>query len=123
MAEERQIQGRTGRQGQQGSYSLVLRAEDLREVYGVSAEQIGRMRADGRFYDELHKKRCEHFEAGYQDLTKQIESFEATCHAPSMKLLKLVVRTNQDEEAKKLLMLFNKTPSPKLRWRILGLSC
>ena len=59
--------------------------------------------------------RCKHFEAEYQDLTKQIESFEATCHAPSMKLLKLVVRANQDEEAKKLLMLFNKTPSPKFK--------
>ena len=67
VTEERQIQGRTARQGQQGSYSLVLREKDLHEVYGISAEQIKSMRADGLFYNKLHEMRCRHFEFEYQD--------------------------------------------------------
>ena len=116
VAEERQIQGRTARQGQKGSYSLVLRARDLKEVYGVDAERVKKMRADGAFYDELHKMRCEHFKTEYQGLTDQIKSFQETCHTPSVQLLQWVVhaRPGGVREAKKLLMLFNETSSAKI---------
>ena len=110
VAEERQIQGCTARQGQRGSYSLVLRASDLKEVYGVDAEQVEKMRANGTFYDELHKMRRQHFETKYQNLANRVKCFQESCHTPSVQLLQLVVCARQDDVQRinELLLILNK---------------
>ena len=114
VAEERQIQGRTARQAQKGSYSLVLRAQDLNEVYGVNAKQIEQMRANGIFYDNLHEIRCQKFEKEYQNLTKQIEKFQETCHEPSVNILQELSQQRDIQKATELLMKFNKPTSLKI---------
>ena len=55
--EERQIQGRTARQGKKGSFSLVLFEPDLTELFGIAEGELQRLTPD-RQYDLLKDARA-----------------------------------------------------------------
>ncbi|MFN7097405.1 MAG: hypothetical protein ACK4PR_07595, partial [Gammaproteobacteria bacterium] len=63
-SEETQIKGRTARQGQKGSYKMILLADDL-EKLGVTKNDIDLMRTNGTDYKLLDKRRNEFFEIEY----------------------------------------------------------
>jgi len=71
LSEETQIQGRTARQGNPGSYSMVLLDKDL-EKFLINEEDIKAMRDSGNYYDLLNKKRNDYFIQQYGDNKKQI---------------------------------------------------
>lgn len=71
LAEEIQIRGRTGRQGNKGSYSMVLLSDDL-EKYGILQPNIETMKASGIRYDVLHKNRNDLFEKLYPESVKYV---------------------------------------------------
>ena len=116
ISEERQIRGRTARQGQKGSYSMVLRNSDLQKTYGMSTEQVPSLRAGANFYDGLHSVRAEHFKTTYQCLTEKIREFKESCHQPSITLRELVIADGSKDEDKvrAVLKLFNISSSRKI---------
>ncbi|CAG9315944.1 unnamed protein product [Blepharisma stoltei] len=58
VSEETQIMGRCARQGQQGSFSMILLDNEL-EHFLISKLDIENMRNNGSFYESLNKKRDE----------------------------------------------------------------
>jgi len=65
-SEEIQIMGRTARQGQEGSYSMVLLDEDL-EKYCLKQPEITAIRASGVYHETLDKHRNEYFSRQYKE--------------------------------------------------------
>jgi hypothetical protein len=84
VSEETQIKGRTARQGDQGSYSMVLLKSDLDKF--MSMEEIECMMKADRWYDEIHQKRAKYFESNYAT-TMQFNEQVATEHAASINFL------------------------------------
>jgi hypothetical protein len=64
LSEEIQIKGRTARQGEYGSYSMVLLDSEL-EKYLIFEEDIKKMRSKGEFYNVLNQKRKKLYEENY----------------------------------------------------------
>lgn len=69
LSEEIQIKGRTARQGQDGSYSMVLLDSSLEKFLGVSyIKDINEMRANKKTYETLNLKRINMFDLKYKSL-------------------------------------------------------
>ena len=73
VSEEIQIKGRTARQGNQGSYSMIL-CEDELSRFGFTTEDLEAMQKSSGMYEKLDKKRREYFSKQYN---KQIEKAES----------------------------------------------
>jgi hypothetical protein len=71
VSEEIQIKGRCARQGDSGSYSMVLCDKDL-EHFSVREEDIEQARNSGVVYDMLDAKRNEHFRIKYNDISRYV---------------------------------------------------
>ncbi len=85
ISEETQIKGRTARQGDHGSYSMVL-LEDSLHVFQVTNELITRIKATGVYYSVLNDKRNEFFEMQYGEDTKFVDEAKKE-HQLAMKFL------------------------------------
>ena len=57
LSEEIQIKGRCARQGADGSFSMVINAETLRNDLQMTAEDIEEIRDSGRIWDRLNQRR------------------------------------------------------------------
>ena len=66
LSEETQIKGRTARQGNKGSFSMVLVLEEL-EKFGIREKELRVMKNTGSYYSTLNAKRCQHFERQYPE--------------------------------------------------------
>jgi hypothetical protein len=64
LSEEVQIMGRTARQGQQGSYSMVLPGKQM-EKFGITDEELARAHANSNLYELLNQKRNTYFNVQY----------------------------------------------------------
>ena len=71
ISEETQIRGRTARQGNQGSFSMVLLANEL-ELFAISRPDIERMVATKQIYKTLHDKRLKHFEVAFPESMRYV---------------------------------------------------
>ncbi|KAL4445289.1 hypothetical protein ABPG74_022102, partial [Tetrahymena malaccensis] len=73
ISEEIQIFGRTARQGQEGSVSLVLLESDLEKFLGSNYnQQLNSMRAQNNFYEKLNEKREKQVDSKYKDTNEFI---------------------------------------------------
>ncbi|CAL6025642.1 Helicase-related_protein [Hexamita inflata] len=72
LSEEKQIKGRTARQGNSGSYSLVLLDLEL-EKYGLLTKQIEEMKDKSQLYSTIDPKRRSYFEGKYPERTRNIK--------------------------------------------------
>jgi hypothetical protein len=72
ISEETQIKGRTARQGDHGSYSMVLLDKSL-EPFLITTQDIADMKSKGKFYSLLNDKRNKYFEQQYNEDTKFVE--------------------------------------------------
>ena len=70
VSEEKQIKGRTARQGEQGSYSMILLDQDL-EKFHITIDYINNMRKT--LYNLLHDKRIDLFHSHYEENRKYVE--------------------------------------------------
>jgi uncharacterized protein YegL len=68
MSEEIQIQGRTARQGKQGSYKLILLDKDLEDDFGINCGETGNW-PRGEFYSRL----CEARDTSLQNMYQSTE--------------------------------------------------
>lgn len=57
LSEEIQIKGRCARQGADGSFSMVINAETLRNDLQITAGEIEEIRDSGQVWDRLNQKR------------------------------------------------------------------
>ena len=86
VSEEIQIKGRTARQGEKGSYTMIL-SEKLLEKYLINSDDISKN--SQKIYDFLNEKRNTFFKTQYSESTKYIENIkeknkEATCFTASL---------------------------------------
>jgi hypothetical protein len=84
-AGEKQMVGRTGRQGNSGSVSYVLRDSDLTE-FGISQQDIQAARSPERLYDVLKEKRKAYNEKRSKQQEKQVAAAKRK-HDASMAML------------------------------------
>ena len=64
LSMEAQIKGRTARQGNKGSFGMVLRLQEL-DRFGIRAADADKMTSKNEIYDTLNSKRNTLFEAAY----------------------------------------------------------
>ena len=104
-SEEKQIQGRTARQGGQGSYSMVLIDEEL-EKYGITVDDIKEEDNKGKLYEFMVNKRLEYFEKEY----KENERFVAEAQKSHNQAVRIseTLKSGNEIELKKLLIEENR---------------
>jgi hypothetical protein len=66
LSEETQIKGRTARQGNKGSFSMVLLDQTL-ERFEIRDADINEMKSSGKRYSVINQKRCDFFEKQYPE--------------------------------------------------------
>ena len=74
MSEEIQIKGRTARQGENGSYSMILSLKDL-EKYLITSKNVEE-HADENKYKYLNEKRNTFFNLQYAENTKYVKTIK-----------------------------------------------
>ena len=103
-SEETQIQGRTARQGAQGSYTLILHRQELEKYFpGDAFEKVMQeMERTGHKYDVLDQARNAFFEGQYKDCERAVMNI-ASVHEKSEQFLFDLIQGNIDEVKKYLL--------------------
>jgi hypothetical protein len=89
-AEQRQHQGRAARQGQDGSFSMVMKQSEIIKKFGLTAEAIAEARRLGKLYSTISNARNKKFSDSYQKLVDDAGEVFNELHMPSMRLLQAV---------------------------------
>lgn len=76
LSEETQIKGRTARQGNKGSYSMVLLDETL-ERFDIRSAEIERMKATEKMYSTIDAHRTRFFEGQYPENMRYVDEIRA----------------------------------------------
>ncbi|ETO36876.1 hypothetical protein RFI_00186, partial [Reticulomyxa filosa] len=105
LSEEVQIKGRTARQGESGSYSLVLCDKSL-EKFSITQQDIQDARNAGNFYPMFNAKRSDFFKTQYAENKKFVE-YASKEHELGEKLI-TAVKKNDVNIVKKMLCERNK---------------
>jgi GTP-binding protein EngB required for normal cell division len=106
LSEETQIMGRTARQGNKGSFSMVLVDETL-ERFGISKLDIDRMKSTNTRYTTINKKRCNFFEGQYPDNIRYVKSISAD-HRLSQNFVDALLTPRRLDEVESFLLQRNK---------------
>jgi len=111
ISEETQIKGRTARQGNKGSFSMVLIDTEL-EKYGISLAEINEMKSTGKLYSRINQKRCQFFEASYPENMRYVDEIKED-HNKSTCFLDQIMAHKQGSEnhVKSFLLRQNKAPA------------
>jgi len=106
-AEETQIKGRTARQGDPGSYEMILLQEDVLNA-GTTAEQIATARSEKSLHHLLCHLRDSSHSSMVQGLIKS-EKSASQAHDRTMKLHQLLLNysPDNDKEIQQLITEFN----------------
>jgi hypothetical protein len=107
LSEQIQIMGRTARQGDTGSYSMVLNDEDLEKYLGTNyKEELRKMSDTASVYETMNVKRNEYFSRYNSSIIKAIDDVKLD-HEISQRFLNHL-RENDFDEVKKFLLKRNK---------------
>ena len=106
LAEEIQIKGRTARQGQKGSFHIILNEDEVIDQCKVTSEEIKQHQDNGDLYEWLNDIRNRVFAKQYDEARKYVEQLKPI-HQQS-EILAASLREKNVTEAKKKLLLFNK---------------
>ncbi|KAJ9461055.1 Protein translocase subunit SecA [Diplonema papillatum] len=85
LSDERQVQGRTARQGDKGSFGMVLDKKAL-ERFSIRDGDVQDMQRCGERYTAINAKRCNAFEKQYQECMRQAEAVRGM-HEEGMRFL------------------------------------
>ncbi|CAG9315973.1 unnamed protein product [Blepharisma stoltei] len=105
ISEEIQIKGRSARQGQKGSYSIILLDSEL-EKFSVQKEDIKKMKDRSSIYNDLNNKRNEFNQIKSENQSTYIEEYKAQ-HYESSNFLNFI-KNNDLEKVKLFLQTLNK---------------
>ncbi|CAL6025624.1 Helicase-related_protein [Hexamita inflata] len=92
LSEEKQIKGRTARQGKFGSYSMIIIDSEL-EKYGLKLQDIEDMKNACQYYSGIDQKRRDYFDGKYPERTRNIQSIKAN-HDRSNRFLEAIISGN-----------------------------
>jgi hypothetical protein len=92
LSEEIHIKGRTARQGDIGSYSMVLKEDELQR-FSITPTAVEDMRENGQYYSALHEHRQAFFEELYPK-TVHLAGEMCTDHMQSMKFVDHLLQNN-----------------------------
>ena len=105
LAEEIQIQGRTARQGNKGSYSMTLLDAEL-ERFGIGPEEVKAVGdGDKGKYDAIHERRVAFYDRHYSECVRNVDELKEQ-HRESERFLTALL-TNDAETAKAMLLQWN----------------
>ena len=96
-ADERQHRGRAARQGQEGSFSIVLKKSEIINKFGLTAAAIDEARRTGKLYETISDARNKKFAKSYQLLVDDSAEMVAKLHNPSMQLLNTIAQTRSTD--------------------------
>ena len=102
LSEETQIKGRTARQGDNGSYSMVLFDKKL-EKYQLFQNDISKM-SPSEYYAVLNNKRNQLFEDSYSETIKYVEKLKEK-HDASIEFINGLENKNQESVRNYLIKL------------------
>lgn len=105
LAEETQIKGRTARQGNKGSFSMVLLDTEL-EKFGIRASELEHMKRGGKYYSTIHELRCRFFDSQYPETMRYVDDIKRD-HAQAVSFLSDLI-ARRKEEIKAFLLERNK---------------
>lgn len=94
LSEETQIKGRTARQGERGSFSMVLILEEL-ERYGLRSDDIEIMKKKSELYTRLNIARCVFFQQQYSESLRYVDEIK-TDHDDAMEFLDALFRDDMN---------------------------
>ena len=92
LSEETQIKGRTARQGNKGSFSMVLLDQTL-ERFGIRDADINDMKSSGKRYSVINQKRCDFFERQYPENMRYVGEIKED-HAKAESFLSSLISGN-----------------------------
>ena len=75
-SEETQVKGRTARQGNKGSFSMVLLLSEL-EKFGILEKQVKEMISTEKIYDTLHERRVDFFDAKFPESIRYVDEIKS----------------------------------------------
>ncbi|KAL4496498.1 hypothetical protein ABPG72_014728 [Tetrahymena utriculariae] len=103
-SEEIQAKGRTARQGEEGSYSIILEI-DMIQAFLKSDEEKHKMSQNGLIYDIIDSNRQANFENDFESNMQYNQKTSITNHKQSETFLTLLKNSKQAEVKKYLLQL------------------
>jgi preprotein translocase subunit SecA len=104
LSEETQIMGRTARQGDRGSYSMVIKRSQL-ETIKMTSEDIDTMIDTNKLYETLDRFRSEFFREKYEKSKKNMDDVKSK-HQESMRFVDNIAN-DRIHEAKEFLIQTN----------------
>jgi hypothetical protein len=116
VSEETQIMGRTARQGNNGSYSMVLLEGDL-EKYGIQPATVVTMKATNSIYKTINEHRNLYYNVQYPKDTLYVEDIKKD-HLLSTQFLTALTAGNLPEVKKFLLEQNKSNRRTRSMWRI-----
>jgi hypothetical protein len=106
LSEETQIKGRTARQGNKGSYSMVLLDQRL-ERFRIREEDIVKMKTSGERYSTIDQMRCKFFEDQYPENMRYVDNIRND-HVKSAAFLTSLISGNNMKQIQAFLLDRNK---------------
>ncbi len=89
ISEETQIKGRTARQGNTGSFSMVLVESEL-ERFCLRESNLQQMKSTGKLYDMINQFRCAFFDRQYAESMRYVDDIK-TEHSEAQVFLKALI--------------------------------
>ncbi|KAL4505987.1 hypothetical protein ABPG72_013748 [Tetrahymena utriculariae] len=111
QSEETQTKGRTGRQGEEGTYSMVLRQDSLQAYLKTEDDQKKIDKLD-EIYEILNRNRQVNFENDFRSNLEYNQKTSITSHKQSENFLNFLKDRNL-QEVKKYLLQLNLGPKEK----------
>lgn len=96
-SEEIQIKGRTARQGELGSYSMVLTTDDLKR-YNLGETEITLMQSTSSLYSTINEKRCDFFNKKFGEQLTDVNKIKEA-HEEAMKFVNALFNKKLQEAA------------------------
>jgi len=101
FSEETQIRGRTARQGNQGSYCLIIKFEELYNQFGITNEKLEQENNKYDFVSKIRNNKNEIIFNNNKEIIKQVKNI----HLESANLLECIRRKNFQEIKQQLLKI------------------
>ncbi len=89
-ADQRQHQGRMARQGQDGSFGMVIKMSELQKKFNMTEAEINKARDSGILYETIAEARNKKFSQAFQLLVDESKELLEKAHKPSMELLRVL---------------------------------
>ena len=107
-SEERQIMGRTARQGNKGSFCMILNAAEL-EKFGIGPEDVKMMRSQNNLYSKIDTDRNDYFEDNAKNFSDGVDDIKGA-HKQSLEFSNMFHQDDALDKIADVLLEYNPVP-------------